>query len=186
MKTSFNRFIFDFSSEISLPQNQFCVNPIGYTPPHTSFLGTHHYTPYVLVHITTHLICLGTHHYTPYMLWYTPLHTLHALIVQCATLPYIVCNSTLQKDEICALVFLNNSNSFRLTKLRLTVHVVRVLTYIHTKVIVSMMCRFRAISKVAEDAQLHFTRRYLSEYSNSKFTQIKFVLATCCCENNLE
>ena len=41
--------------------------------------------------------------------------------------------------------FLNNSNSIGLKKLKLRVHVVAVLTYIHTKLHVSIIYSFRAI-----------------------------------------
>ena len=118
---------------------------------HTTCLGTHYYTPYLLVHTTMHLIWIHTRYYT-YALVHT---TAHVSCFGCA-----MRNSTLKKDELCARFFLNNSNSFRLTKLKLTVNIVGVLKYIHTKVQASMMCSFCAILKFAEIAQLHSTRHY--------------------------
>ena len=72
---------------------------LGITTTHLICHDTHHYT----------FICLGIHHYTPDMPWYTTthltyldahsntaLHMLHALIMQCATPPNIMSNSTLK------------------------------------------------------------------------------------------
>ena len=110
-----------------------------YTPHalvHTTCLGTHYYTPYMLAYTTTHLsYMLCTHHYTLYMLWYIPLHTLHS---------YLGCtlhNSSLhhvqlhpKKKDDFEQFFLNNSNSIRLTKVKLTVYVVCTLAYIYKKI----------------------------------------------------
>ena len=119
-------------------------------------LGTHHYIPYVhwyiplhtlyallhtlhgLVPTSTYLICWYAPLHTSYALVHT-IHTLHALVVQYATPSYIIRNPTLKKMSFAHSFSFNNCNSIILTKLKPTVHIVGVLTYIHIKLQVSMM-----------------------------------------------
>ena len=131
-----------------------------YATTHLTYLGTHllwlctypkcfdahHYTFHALVHTT----CLCTH-----LCWYTPLHTLYALVhtlhtldafvAQCATPRYIIRNSTIKKDEHCTQFCYHNSNSVRLTNLKFTVNVVEVLMYLHINLQISIMCSFHTI-----------------------------------------
>ena len=141
---------------ICLGTRHFTLYMPWYTPLFTIHALVH--TFYALVHALHALVHTTTNHipwYTLYMLWYPPLHTLYANV--CA-----MCNSTVhhaqlcsKKDELCTRFFFNNSNSIRLTKLKLTVHIVGVLMYICKKWQFSMMWSFRAISKFAKNEQLH-------------------------------
>ena len=144
-----------------------------HTPLHITRLGIHStcldtqnmswYTLlYALVHTTAHVTCLGTHYYSPYTPCYTPLHMLHVLVhtTTCVIYMLLLHNAQLHptlyatplynKDELCALFFLNNSNSIRLTKLKLTEHVVCVLIYIHSKLQLLMI-----MHNPLQVAQLH-------------------------------
>ena len=133
-------------------------------PVTTHFSYMHLDTPlHILYHYTLYMLWYTphdlAHHYTAYMPWYIPLHTLNALV---HTNTHIICigcakhNSTLhhnaqlshpsctnnfflKKEKVCSHCFLNNLNSIGCTKLKCTVAVVGVLTYIHTILHVSMI-----------------------------------------------
>ena len=144
---------------------------------HLTCLGTHYYTHHIPLYTPqhTHLICWCTSLRTLYALVHTntnlnmplyiPIKTLCILLhtttpVTC--LGYTIINSTLHCVQLHPpLCSLNKSNSIRLTKLKRAVLVVGVLTYINTKLQVSMIRSYITNSKFAENAELHRTWHYI-------------------------